>query len=45
MIALVVLAILGTWLLLSALTTVACAAVCRGGALEEQAHDWTTLPR
>jgi hypothetical protein len=37
MIALMLLAVLAIWLLLSAVTTVVCAAVVRGGLREEQA--------
>jgi hypothetical protein len=38
----VILAVLGTWLLLSALTTVAFAAVVRGGADEERMEPYSS---
>jgi hypothetical protein len=40
MIGLVVLAVLGAWLVLSALTAVGCAAVARGGAEEDRARGY-----
>jgi hypothetical protein len=40
MIGTVVLVILGTWLLLSIVTTVACAALARGGLQEDRARGY-----
>jgi hypothetical protein len=40
MIPTVVLAIVGTWLLLAVLTTVACAALARGGLHEDRARGY-----
>ena len=40
MISTVVLAIVGTWLLLAVLTTVACAALARGGLREDRARGY-----
>ncbi len=40
MIATVVLAIVGAWLLLSVITAVACAAVARGGLREDRARGY-----
>ena len=37
----VILAVLGTWLVLSAVLTVPCAAVLRGGMLEDRALGYT----
>jgi hypothetical protein len=37
----VILAVLATWLLLSVVTTVACAALVRGGAREDAAREMT----
>ena len=40
MIGLVVLAVLGVWFVLSALTAVGCAAVVRGGVAEDRARGY-----
>ena len=42
MIGTVILAVLGAWILLSIITTVACAALVRGGASEDRARGYTS---
>jgi hypothetical protein len=44
MIVTVVLAIVGAWLLLSVVTTVACAALARGGLREDRARGYAPEP-
>jgi hypothetical protein len=44
MISTVVLVIVGAWLLLSLITTVACAALARGGLHEDRARGYAPIP-
>ena len=44
MIVVVVLAIVGVWLLLSVATTIACAALARGGLHEDRARGYAPPP-